>query len=135
LQPQFDELAEQRADGSPWKYLNGGFAVASPASMLALYEAMNLDEIPDDHQRPDGSWFNPNDQEHYTLAFLKQPVPMTLDYKCELCQSYSGSTLDEFDFSSKNIRNKITGAEPLVHHFNGSAKNDIGPTVMMHLGL
>lgn len=136
VQPQFDDLAERRADGSPWKYLNGGFIIGSPQNILAMFEAMKLDDIEDDYQRADGSWHNPNDQEFYTLVFLAQPVPMALDYKCELCQCYSNSTPDEFDWSGKkNIRNKITGVEPMVHHFNGGAKNDLMPRVIMHLGL
>jgi len=130
------DLADQFPDmGTPWRYLNSGFMIGSPANILKILESMDLDSIPDDHQKPDGAWFNPNDQEHFTLAYLKQPVKMTLDYQCELCQCYSGCEVDEFEWREDRIRNKATGSEPMVHHFNGGSKNNIQPLALMHLSL
>lgn len=131
----FDAITDASRITSPWRYLNSGFMVGTPKDILALLESMNLDDIPDDYQRPDGSWFNPNDQEQFQLAFTKQPVPMCLDYYTELCMAAHGSTLDELDLSGPRIKNKITGSTPLAIHCNGSAKNDLAPKILEHLGL
>ncbi len=132
----FDAVADRdKKIGTPWRYLNSGFMVGTGVQILKLLEAMDLDFIPDDYQRPDGSWFNPNDQEQFQLAFLKQPAPMCLDYYTELCMAAHGSTLEELDFSGPRIKNKITGTTPLVFHCNGSAKNDLAPAILEHLGL
>jgi hypothetical protein len=130
------DLADQFPDpGTPWRYLNSGFMVGTPEAILTLLESMNLDAIPDDHQLPDGSWFNPNDQEHFTLAYLAQPVKMALDTKAEMCMTGHGTTLQELDFSKPRIRNLITGTEPMAFHFNGGSKNDLQPAVLAHMKL
>lgn len=131
----FDKIADAANVTTPWRYLNSGFMVGRPADILALLESMKIDDVKDDHQLPDGTWVNPNDQEHFQWAFLKQPVPMVLDYNTELCIAAHGSSLDEFDFSGDRIVNKITGTTPLVAHFNGDAKNNLAPTFLKHLGL
>lgn len=132
----FDDVADRdKKIGTPWRYLNSGFMVGTPIQILKLLEAMELDAIPDDYQRPDGSWFNPNDQEQFQLAFVKQPAPMCLDYYTELCMAAHGSTLDELDFSGPRIKNKITGSTPLAIHCNGDAKNNLAPKILEHLGL
>lgn len=130
------DLAPRFPDpGTPWRYLNSGFMMG-PASVIARILAhMNLDTIPDDHRRGDGSWFHPNDQEHYTLTFLDQPVPMMLDTECELCQSCSGCDLGDFGVFDGQILNWVTGTIPLVFHFNGGSKNDVMPYVLKHLKL
>lgn len=133
----FDELADEYSIETPWKYLNSGFVVGRPAQLLQLLESMDLDSIPDDYQKPDGSWFNPNDQAEFQLAFCRtdSKISMELDYDTELCMAAHGSTLDELDFSGPRIKNKITGSTPLVFHCNGSAKNDLAPKILEHLGL
>lgn len=131
----FDKLANALEVTAPWRYLNSGFMVGKPADILALLESMDLDSIPDDYQRPDGSWFNPNDQEHFQLAFLKQPVLMALDYDTMLCIAAHGSELSELDFSGPRVGNKITGTTPLVIHANGNAKNLLAPKILEHLNL
>jgi hypothetical protein len=135
LAPQFDERAEAGKQTAPWKYLNSGFMVGRPGDILTLLESMNLDEIPDDHQLPDRSWFNPNDQEHFTLAFLKQPVPMSLDYNADICMTGHGTTVEQLDFSEPRIKQAITGTYPMAFHFNGDAKNVLQPAVLKHMGL
>lgn len=135
LAPAFDAIAEKQLVTTPWKYLNSGFMIGIPSEILALLESMNLDEIPDDHQLPDRSWFNPNDQEHFTLAFLKQPVPMALDYGAELCMTGHGTTVDQLDLSEPRIKNLITGTRPMAFHFNGDAKNTLQPAILAHMGL
>lgn len=133
LAPEFDE--EAKIVTTPWKYLNSGFMVGTPENILKLLESMDLDSIPDDHQLPDRSWFNPNDQEHFTLAFLKQPVPMALDYNAELCMTGHGTTVDQLDFSQPRIKQTITGTYPMAFHFNGDAKNVLQPAVLAHMKL
>lgn len=130
------DLADQFADaGTPWRYLNSGFMVGEPQDILTLLESMNLDEIPDDHQLPDKSWFNPNDQEYFTLAFLKQPVPMTLDYNAHICMTGHGTTVEQLDCSEPRIKQNITGTYPMAFHFNGDAKNTLQPAVLAHMKL
>lgn len=132
----FDAVVDRdKKIGTPWRYLNSGFMVGTDVQILKLLESMDLDSIPDDYQRPDGSWFNPNDQEQFQLAFCKQPVPMCLDYYAEICMAAHGSTLDELDFSGPRIKNKITGSTPLAIHCNGDAKNSLAPAILNHLGL
>lgn len=134
----FDAVSDENLSfNSPWRYLNSGFMVGFPKDILALLESMNLDAIPDDYQRPDGSWFNPNDQEIFQNQFVKIPqvVPMNLDYRTELCIAAHGSTLDELDFSGPMIKNKITGTTPGCFHCNGDAKNNLAPKILEHLGL
>lgn len=134
----FDTISDENLSfNSPWRYLNSGFMVGAPKDILTLLESMNLDDIRDDYQRPDGSWFNPNDQEMFQHAFVKipQPVPMNLDYRTELCIAAHGSAIEEFDWIKPAPTNLITGTTPLVWHCNGSAKNDIAPVLLKHLGL
>lgn len=130
------DLAERFPDpGTPWRYLNSGLIIGKPTDILAVINSMNIDQIPDDHRRSDGSWFHPNDQEHFTLAYLNQPVKMVLDTHCHLFQSFSGASPVEFDFTTDRIRNLITGTDPLVYHCNGDAKNNHSPTIIKKLGL
>lgn len=129
------DLADRFADyGTPWKYPNSGFIIGSPEQLLAIIEHMKIDDIPDDHRLPDGSWFNPNDQEHYMLAFLDQPVPMVLDSMAYLCVACHGSALDEFGFDGP-IENRLTHTYPGAFHFNGDAKNNVMPRILQHLKL
>lgn len=121
--------------GTPWRYLNSGFMCGPASRILALLESMNLEEIGVDCRRPDGTKSEPNDQGEYQKAFVAQPVPMVVDGKCQLAQTFSGCTLDEFDLSSAWIRNKMTGTHPGVFHFNGGSKNLILPAVLEKMGL
>lgn len=130
------DLADRFPDrGTPWRFLNSGFMMGTPQNILKILEHMKLDSIPDDHRRADGSWYHPNDQEHYTLAFLDQPVPMVLDTNCHLCQSCSGCEPYEFDFTVRPFRNHVTGSTPRVWHFNGGSKQSIMPAVLRALNL
>lgn len=128
------ELADKFPDVGPYRFLNSGFFMGKADKILALLESMNLDDIPDDHQRPDGSWENPNDQAEYQKAFVKQPVPMEVDANAVLCQTLSGGSIEDFDFSEKRIRNKRTGTWPSAFHFNGKKELLMAP-ILKHLGL
>lgn len=132
LQHNFDNAAI--GETSAWKYLNSGFYIGTPAKILQLLDSMMLDEIHGDYQRPDSSWCHPNDQAWFQVAFCCQSVPMMLDYDCEICQTLSACTIDEFDLTGPKIKNKATGSEPMVIHGNGSGKNDVLPFIMTHYG-
>lgn len=141
---RFADIASYGEGGKPWwteggqpawKYLNSGFYIGAPSQVLALLEAMWLDDIHDDYQRPDGSWVHVNDQGWYQTLFCAQPVPMTLDYRCEIVQCCSACSLDEFDLTGKRIKNIVTGTEPLVWHFNGGSKNDLLPAMLPKWGM
>lgn len=120
---------------TPWRYLNSGFMVGKAKDILAVIDSMNIDAIPDDHQLPDGSWYNPNDQGEYTLAYVRQPVPMRLDWQCEICWCQHGTETRDIDITEKRPKNLITGTVPIAHHFNGGAKNEVQPFVLKHLEL
>lgn len=132
---------------SPWRYLNSGVFAGEPEKILALLEAMWLDDIHDDVRAIDalhcarngnpGDWVNPNDQGWYQTAFAAQPVEMVLDSGCLAFQCLSGCALDEFDlaYHPHRILNRTTGTTPLVWHFNGGAKNELMPLFLAKWGL
>lgn len=112
---------------SSFKYLNSGFAVGYADAFLEMLEWMNLDEIPDDYRKPDGSMWEPNDQLYVQKAFLEGPVKMGLDYDCNLCQCVCGTDKSDYRFIGGGFQNAETLSYPLVIHLNGPAKSsDIG---------
>lgn len=136
LVDRFVKLAEERmASGATWQYLNSGWYIGTPSQILKMLEAFWLDDIHDDYQRKDGTWVHPNDQGWYQTLFCAQPVPMTLDYRCEIVQCCSACTIEEFDLSGEHIKNVMTGTTPLVFHFNGGSKNDLLPAFLPKWGM
>lgn len=136
------ELAHKFDDiPGPWKYLNSGFFIGTPAHILAMLEAMWLDDIVDDVKASDalhggaGRWINPNDQGWYQLMYAAQPVPIQIDERCSIAQCLSACTLDEFDLEGPRIRNRVKNTRPGVWHFNGGSKNDLMPVFLKHWGL
>lgn len=131
------ELADKFPDqGTPWRYLNSGFMCGPAENILYLLESMELERIGVD--RKDGNRkIEPNDQGEFQYAFTCQPVPMVVDGKCQLAQTLSACTMDEFDLihEDRMIFNKITGTYPGVFHFNGDSKNLLMPAFMTKLGL
>jgi len=111
--------------GTPYRYLNSGFFIGHKDMILALLESMNLDDIRDDYQKPDGSWHHENDQKNYLEAFIRQPVPMTLDYEVKLCQTMHGIT-DEEALIAENghLYNRLTNSFPVALHGNGNGKQE-----------
>lgn len=108
---------------SSFRYLNSGFAVGYATAFLEMLEWMDLDKIPDDHRKEDGSMWEPNDQLYVQRAFLEGPVKMGLDYNCELCQTVCGtSEVPDFDLYADPMRNNETGSSPMALHFNGPSK-------------
>lgn len=120
---------------TPWRYLNSGFMVGRGRDILTIMDDMNIDAIPDDTPNPDGSWFRPNDDAEYTLAFVRQPVPMRLDWTAEICWCHDGTELGDIDTTDARPKNLISGTVPIAHHFNGDAKNTVQPFILKHMGL
>lgn len=141
LFPRSDLTAAFPDPGTPWRYLNSGLFIGKPANILAMLEAMNLDDIHDDHRSDDilhgggGGMVNTNDQGWYQFAFAAHPVPMVLDTNCEVFQTLSACAADEFDIAGDKFRNVATGTYPLAWHFNGGSKNDLLPTFLAKWGL
>lgn len=130
------DLAEHFPDpGTPWRYLNSGFICGPANQILAMFEAMNMDAIGVDHKRADGTKSEPNDQGEIQALFVKQPVKMVVDGKCQLSQTFSACVPEEFDFSGNPVKNLVTGTFPGVWHFNGDSKNKIMPMAMKKLNL
>lgn len=132
LKPEYDKFD---SGGVSYKYLNSGMIVAETDAMLAVLEDMDAANIPNDYF--DGEkMVNPNDQEYYQQVFLRQPVPMTLDYNQILCNTLHDVKLDELDFSNERIKNKETGTYPCAFHFNGGAKTSgLREPILNHLSL
>lgn len=136
LFPRSDLASAFRDPGTPWRYLNSGLMIGKPANILALLEAMGLDDIRDDYQAADelhggaGRMIEPNDQGHFQYAFAAHPVPLCLDTQCDVFQSCSACTMDDFDLSGALVKNIVTGTFPLVWHFNGGSKNDLLPAML-----
>ena len=121
---------------SSYKYLNSGFIVGETQSLLEVLEVMDVESISDDYRKEDGNMHHWNDQSLYQHIFLKQPVPMALDYQQILCNTLHSVKIDELDFSQDRIRNIETGSYPCAMHMNGSAKTDgLREPILSHLKL
>lgn len=129
------DLADSFLDtGTPWRYLNSGFICGPAEKVLELLESMDLESIGVDRVE-DGKRIEPNDQGEFQAAFARQPVKMVVDGRCEVAQTFSACTADEFEITSFGVRNRATGTTPGVLHFNGGSKNDIMPIVFQAIGL
>lgn len=134
LKDNFDEIAAP----TRYKYLNSGFIVGETEAVLACLEAMDLPNLPNDYYDPIKQCnVHPNDQFEWMKIFVKQPVPICLDYYQALSQTLHDANIDEFDFSEKRIKNKLTNSYPCSFHFNGGAKDnlEIRNPVLSHLNL
>lgn len=141
LKGSFDAAAIGRNDDSPYRYLNSGFIVGSTEAIYHCLRAMGAPNLPYD------SWDNekncavhPNDQFLWMQIFcgvFERNVSIHLDTEQLLSQTLHGAEPDDFDFSRKRIRNKITGAFPCSFHFNGGAKsnNALRNSILPHINL
>lgn len=100
-----------------------------------MFEAMDLESIGVDRKLPNGQKIEPNDQGEFQKLFQSQPVKMVVDTTCIVSQTLSACTIDEFDLTGRDIRNKATGTTPGVWHFNGGSKNDLMPIMLKKWGL
>lgn len=131
------ELAVHFEDqGTPWRYLNGGVMCGPAGRLLAMFESMNLESYGFDRvDEATGLRIEPNDAVPLVMTFVNQPVPVVVDGKCQVMQSFSACSADEFDITSLGVVNKLTGTVPAILHFNGASKNDIMPVVLQTMNL
>lgn len=140
LFPRADLKAAFPDPGTPWRYLNSGMYIGKPASILGMLDAMNMDDIHDDYVSQDdlhggtNRWIHVNDQGWFQFLYAARCVPIVLDSKCEVFQSFSGCTWDEFDTTGDKVINKVTGTKPLILHFNGGSKNEMLPEICRKFG-
>lgn len=132
------EIFDESFPPTPYKYLNSGFIVGETEAILECLEAMDLANLPDDHYDPAKQCnIHPNDQFEWMKVFAKQPAPIVLDYNQSLSQTLHDASIEDFDFSEKRIRNRITGSYPCAWHFNGGAKDNMSlrEPILKHLNL
>jgi hypothetical protein len=108
---------------SSYRYLNSGMIVGYTQSVLKLLEAMEVESVPDDYWDKD-HMVHFNDQAFYLTYFLKQPVPMKLDYDQKISTTLHAVEMNELEFLEQGIRVKETGSFPCVIHANGSGKTN-----------
>lgn len=120
---------------SSYRYLNSGMIVGKTQSVLKLLEAMDVESVPDDYWDGD-HMVHFNDQAFYLDWFLKQPVPMKLDYDQKISTTLHAVEMDEIDFSEDGIMVKETNTFPCAIHGNGSGKtNGLLQASLKHLNL
>ncbi len=134
-------FSEEVAAGHPpsetsFRFLNSGFIVGETDTFRKALELMNADKVPDDHQLPDGTWVNPNDQALWQSLFVaeRKHLGLALDTRAELCMTFANVLPEELDFDGDLISNKETGSTPIALHLNG-AKEIWWPMVLPKLGL
>lgn len=122
---------------SSYKYLNSGVIIGETEAIYEVLEAMDAPNLPVDyHDGRTGRNFHFNDQAYYMDLFLRQPVPMKLDYNCLIAQNMQDVQEDEIEFSELGIRNKETGSIPSIIHWNGGSKDKWSREVILkHLNL
>lgn len=108
---------------SSYRFLNSGAIISTPEDMLKFLDAMAPDDLPNDHEREDGSQYHSNDQFFAQEVFLKQPFPMRLDTECRFIWNLCDVGKDEFEFDGARLRNKETGTFPMIAHANGGSKD------------
>lgn len=121
-----------------YKYINSGFIVGKTEAILSCLESMDLGNVIGDHyDNEKKQQINPEDQSMWHEEYLKQTVSISLDYKCEISQTLHEANMEDFDFSTDRIRNKVTNSYPCVFHLNGSAKDklSIREPILKHLNL
>ncbi len=118
----YDPTLDFPDPGTPYRYLNSGFAIGPANAHLELLEALNLDSIPDDHVNAAGVQVNPFEQPLVQKAYCDQVIPMMLDTNCRLVQCLHAVAPEELclNISPEQIQNTITGTFPMVFHMNGA---------------
>lgn len=108
----------------PYRFLNSGFMIAEMGAALDMLKEMELDKIPDDFTRPDGSKWEPNDQLYVQNWYLAHKWKAQLDTSAVLCQSLHDSGEKDFswDPATQRLTSLITGNQPCCLHGNGSGK-------------
>lgn len=107
-----------------YRFLNSGFFIGKTEVVRQMLLDMKADGgFPSDGMK-DGAKFEPNDQEFYSLWFLKNQDKAKLDYNTELCHSLHNAPEDAlvFDTTEKRPRSLHHGTLPCAFHGNGSGK-------------
>lgn len=123
--------------GTPWRYLNCGLMIGPPKDMLKVLDWMDLDGMPGDCLDPlrPGHKCEPNDQAWHQMAWSAKPTAMAIDTQCEIFQSCSACSMDDFNMAGGIISNRLTGTTPMIFHCNGGSKNDLLPAFLNVWGL
>lgn len=136
-----DDLKEDFEKFNPktdYKYLNSGFIVGEVEAIFTCLEAMDLPNLQDDHYDAEkGCNYHPNDQFEWQKVFVRQAVPMKLDYFQALSQTLHDEKIENFEFDKHGIKNKTIGSYPCAFHFNGGAKDNLSlrEPILKHLNL
>lgn len=93
-----------------WKYINSG-SYYSPSKLFIEMLKNNMPQYSDD------------DQLYLSLEYLNNPNNKTLDYNCEVFQSYSFIEHDDFEYENGRLKNLKTGSYPSIIHSNGRTEN------------
>lgn len=125
LFPRTDLLDRYPDLGTPYRFLNSGVFIGAAGSVYNLLKEMNLDSIPDDHQK-NGVWHHENDQAYFLEAFTTSQMDLSLDHNCILCQTLHGVDESEVEITRLDgelaIQNKLTNSFPVMAHANGGGK-------------
>lgn len=133
LKEEFDKLEAP----TKYKYINSGFVVGETEMLLACLESMDLKNVPADYFDVErGCNVHFEDQTLMQKEFLKQVVPIALDYNCTFSQTLHEADEAEFDFSEERIKNVYTNSYPCCFHGNGSGKSsELFSKILTHLKL
>lgn len=132
----FQKEYDKKNPTSSYKYLNSGVIIGETDSIMTVLESMDAPNLPVDYHNPNKGNFHFNDQAYYMDLYLRQPVPIQLDYQCIIAQNMQDVKEDELDFSGEDIVNKETGSSPSIIHFNGGSKDKWGrEPILKHLNL
>lgn len=94
-----------------WKYINSGSYYSPSKLFTELFEA----NVPDS---------STDDQLWLTKAYLDSSDNKVLDYYCNLFQSYSFISDDDFGYEENRVQNLKTKTQPIVIHGNGKTNMD-----------
>lgn len=123
---QYAEEFSKLSAPTEWRYLNSGFIVGKTEAILTCLEDMDLENVKGDHWDEERNCMeHPDDQRMWQKIFLDQPVPIGLDYYCQISQTMHEANMEDFDFSGERIKNIKTNSHPCVFHLNGSAKDKL----------
>lgn len=108
--------------GTPYRFLNSGCIISSPKDMLSVLELMELDTIPDDYIRDDGSEHHGNDQKSLQEFFLSGKFPILLDTSARFVWNLCDVPDESYERIDGKVFNRDTKTFPGVAHANGSSK-------------
>lgn len=103
-----------------WRYLNAGVYISEREYLAEALSRWGGDKVPE----------NIDDQLWLTGKYLAEPGVITLDTNCHLFQSMlvrkkkERGRWIEVDAERTRCKNLVTGTNPLILHFNGTALHD-----------